>query len=67
MAPENEAAGRSATSLAESIRSSIAGGAYPVGRFLPATRQLSREHGVTAETVRRAREAFSVLHRQAST
>jgi DNA-binding LacI/PurR family transcriptional regulator len=56
MAPDTEVAsgGRGATSLAESIRGSIAGGTYPVGKFLPATRQLSGEHGVTAETVRRA-------------
>jgi len=46
--------GRNSSGLASSLRIRIASGEFPAGEYLPTVRDLSEEHGVSRETVRRA-------------
>jgi len=46
--------------VARELRSAIGAGRFPTGQFLPCTRDLGRQHKVSAETVRRALKAMEV-------
>jgi len=48
------ARGRKSSELSNSLRRKITSGELPVGEYLPTVRELSEEHGISRETVRRA-------------
>jgi len=59
MKPMVAPSGRDAASLVlERLRSAIASGRIPGGRFLPPVRELSAKHGVSPETIRRGLKAL---------
>ena len=60
MAMQSYRSGPDSARVARELRAAINAGRFPIGQFLPCTRDLGRKHDVSAETVRRALKGLEV-------